>query len=108
MSHSTPPTTELPPGVVALIPMRNVALFAHAAKIESIDEPADASAEAEALAIQLRERTIELLSLLPSVPAELVHALQTTRGPAELADIAASAPRSNSTTGSASSCCASI
>ena len=61
-----------------------------AARIEPIDEPADASAEAEALALQLRERTIELLSLLPSVPAELVHALQATRGPAELADIAAS------------------
>ena len=176
MSQPTPPTTPLPPGVVALIPMRNVVLFPHvlvpisvgraksiaalehalaagslvgivlqkdpkdddpalaglcpvgtlakvvhhlnpheslhhavcegtqrfrvvelaegypflAAKIEPIDEPADASAEAEALAIQLRERTIELLSLLPSVPAELVHALQTTRGPAELADIAAS------------------
>ena len=176
MSQSTPPTIELPPGVVALIPMRNVVLFPHvlvpisvgrtksiaalqhalaagspvgivlqkdprdddpgldglcpvgtlakvvhhlnpqeslhhavcegtqrfrvvelaegypflAARIELIDEPADASAEAEALALQLRERTIELLSLLPSVPAELVHALQATRGPAELADIAAS------------------
>ena len=176
MSQPTPPTIELPPGVVALIPMRNVVLFPHvlvpisvgraksiaalehalaagspvgivlqkdprdddpgldglcpvgtlakvvhhlnpqqslhhavcegtqrfrvlelaegypflAARIERIDEPADASAEAEALALQLRERTIELLSLLPSVPAELVHALQATRGPAELADIAAS------------------
>ena len=176
MSQPTAPTIELQPGVVALIPMRNVVLFPHvlvpisvgraksiaalehalaagspvgivlqkdprdddpgldglcpvgtlakvvhhlnpqqnlhhavcegtqrfrvlelaegypflAARIERIDEPADASAEAEALALQLRERTIELLSLLPSVPAELVHALQATRGPAELADIAAS------------------
>ncbi|HEY8708518.1 MAG TPA: endopeptidase La [Burkholderiaceae bacterium] len=176
MSQPTPSTIELPPGVVALIPMRNVVLFPHvlvpisvgraksiaalehalavgspvgivlqkdprdddpgqgglcpvgtlakvvhhlnpqenlhhavcegtqrfrvvelaegypflAARIEPIDEPADASAEAEALALQLRERTIELLSLLASVPAELVHALQATRGPAELADIAAS------------------
>ena len=176
MSQPTAPTTPLPPGVVALIPMRNLVLFPHvlvpisvgraksiaalehalaagspvgivlqkdprdddpgldglcpvgtlakvvhhlnpqenlhhavcegtqrfrvvelaegypflAARIERIDEPADASAEAEALALQLRERTIELLSLLPSVPAELVHALQATRGPAELADIAAS------------------
>ena len=176
MSQPTPPTIELPPGVVALIPMRNVVLFPHvlvpisvgraksiaalehalaagspvgivlqkdprdddpgldglcpvgtlakvvhhlnpqenlhhavcegtqrfrvvelaegypflAARIERLDEPADASTEAEALALQLRERTIELLSLLPSVPAELVHALQATRGPAELADIAAS------------------
>ncbi|HJV59764.1 MAG TPA: endopeptidase La [Albitalea sp.] len=61
-----------------------------AARVEPIDEPADASAELEALALQLRERTLELLSLLPSVPAELVHALQATRGPAELADITAS------------------
>ena len=176
MSQPSAPTIELPPGVVALIPMRNVVLFPHvlmpisvgraksiaalehalaaglpvgivlqknprdddpgldglcpvgtlakvvhhfnpqenlhhavcedtqrfrvvepaegypflAARIERIDEPADASAEAEALTLQLRERTIELLSLLPSVPAELVHALQATRGPAELADIAAS------------------
>ena len=176
MSQPTAPSIELPTGVVALIPMRNVVLFPHvlvpisvgraksiaalehalaarspvgivlqknpgdddpgfdglcpvgtlakvvhhlnpqqnlhhavcegtqrfrvlelaegypflAARIERIDEPADASAEAEALALQLRERTIELLSLLPSVPAELVHALQATRGPAELADIAAS------------------
>ena len=61
-----------------------------AAKIELIEDLADDSAEAEALALQLRERTLELLSLLPSVPAELVHALQATRGPAELADITAS------------------
>ncbi|HEX5685037.1 MAG TPA: endopeptidase La [Ideonella sp.] len=61
-----------------------------AARIEPLVEAADASAEAEALALQLRERSVELLSLLPSVPAELVHALQTTRGPAQLADITAS------------------
>ncbi len=61
-----------------------------AARIEPIVEPGDSSAEAEALAIQLNERTVELLSLLPSVPAELVHALQATRGPAQLADITAS------------------
>jgi len=61
-----------------------------AARIERIAEPPDVSAEAEALAMQLRQRTIELLSLLPSVPAELVHALQTTRRPAELVDITAS------------------
>jgi ATP-dependent Lon protease len=61
-----------------------------AARIEPITEPADASAEVEALALQLRERTLELLSLLPSVPSELIHALQATRGPAQLADITAS------------------
>jgi ATP-dependent Lon protease len=61
-----------------------------AAKVERIEEVVDASAEAEALALQLRERAIELLSLLPSVPAELVHALQTTRNSSALADITAS------------------
>jgi ATP-dependent Lon protease len=61
-----------------------------AARIETIAEPEDTSAEAEALVLQLRERSLELLSLLPSVPAELVHALQATRGPAQLADIIAS------------------
>ena len=44
----------------------------------------------EALALQLRERGIEILSLLPGVPAELAHALQATRSPSQLADIAAS------------------
>ncbi len=61
-----------------------------AVRIELIEEPVDESAEAQALAIQLRQRALELLSLLPSVPAELVHGLQTTRGTAELADITAS------------------
>lgn len=46
--------------------------------------------ESEALALQLRERATELLSLLPSVPAELIHALQTTRQTSALADITAS------------------
>lgn len=61
-----------------------------AAKIALIEEVEDESAEAEALALQLRERAVELMSFLPSVPAELVHALQTTRGPSALADITAS------------------
>ncbi len=61
-----------------------------AAKIETIEEAATPSTESEALALQLRERATELLSLLPSVPAELIHALQTTRQPPALADITAS------------------
>jgi ATP-dependent Lon protease len=61
-----------------------------AVRIELIEEAPDDSSEAQALALQLRERALELLSLLPSVPAELVHALQTTRGTAQLADITAS------------------
>jgi ATP-dependent Lon protease len=61
-----------------------------AARIEVIEETPDSSTESEALALQLRERATELLSLLPSVPAELIHALQTTREPSALADITAS------------------
>jgi len=60
------------------------------ARIEPLEECDERSPESEALAMQLRERTMELLALLPSVPAELVHALQATRGAAELADITAS------------------
>jgi len=60
------------------------------ARIEPLEECDERSSESEALAMQLRERTMELLALLPSVPAELVHALQATRGAAELADITAS------------------
>jgi ATP-dependent Lon protease len=61
-----------------------------AARVRRIGEPAQISTQAEALAMQLRERTIEILSLLPGAPAELAHALQTTRAPSHLADITAS------------------
>ncbi|ODT84731.1 MAG: endopeptidase La [Nitrosomonadales bacterium SCN 54-20] len=61
-----------------------------AARVRLIAEPDEVSTEAEALAMQLRERTVEILSLLPGVPAELAHALQATRAPSHLADIAAS------------------
>jgi ATP-dependent Lon protease len=61
-----------------------------AARVRLITEPDEVSTEAEALAMQLRERTVEILSLLPGVPAELAHALQATRAPSHLADIAAS------------------
>ena len=61
-----------------------------AARVERHPEPVAPSAEAEALGIQLRQRAMELLSLLPGVPAELTHALQATRSAAQLADITAS------------------
>ena len=61
-----------------------------AARIKHIDEAAEVSTQAEALAMQLRERTVEILSLLPGAPAELAHALQSTRAPSHLADITAS------------------
>lgn len=61
-----------------------------AARVQIIAEPTEVSTQAEALGIQLRERAVEILSLLPGVPAELAHALQATRAPAQLADIVAS------------------
>ena len=61
-----------------------------AARITRIQEPGQVTTQAEALALQLRERAIEILSLLPGVPAELAHALQATRAPSDLADITAS------------------
>ncbi|SEL44538.1 endopeptidase La [Nitrosovibrio tenuis] len=61
-----------------------------AARIRHIAEPSEVSTEAEALAMQLRERAVEILSLLPGVPAELAHALQAARAPSHLADIVAS------------------
>jgi len=61
-----------------------------AARIERLPEASPASTEAEALGLQLRERAVEILSLLPGVPAELAHALQATRAPSDLADITAS------------------
>ncbi len=61
-----------------------------AVRVRRIGEPAEVSTEAEALAMQLRERAVEILSLLPGVPAELAHALQAARAPSHLADIVAS------------------
>ncbi|MBK7061283.1 MAG: endopeptidase La [Rubrivivax sp.] len=61
-----------------------------AAETELIDEPATSSTQAQALALQLRERGMEILELMPSVPAELGQVLQGTRSPSQLADLAAS------------------
>ena len=61
-----------------------------AARITPIEETSGASTQAEALGLQLRERAVEILSLLPGVPAELAQALQATRAPSHLADIVAS------------------
>lgn len=61
-----------------------------AARVQRIEEPVQVSTQAEALALQLRERAVEILSLLPGVPPELAQALQATRAPSHLADITAS------------------
>ena len=61
-----------------------------AARIKRLQETTVVTTQIEALTLQLRERAIEILSLLPGVPAELAHALQATRTPSDLADITAS------------------
>lgn len=61
-----------------------------AARIRRIPEAIPDTTQVEALTLQLRERAMEIVSLLPSVPAELAHALQATRAPSDLADITAS------------------
>ncbi|MFZ2652517.1 MAG: endopeptidase La [Burkholderiaceae bacterium] len=61
-----------------------------AARIEHLEEPAAVSTQAQALAMQLRERGMEILSMMPGVPAEMAHVLQATRSPSQLADLAAS------------------
>jgi ATP-dependent Lon protease len=63
-----------------------------AARVERLPEHDDErpSAQAEALSMQLRERTAELLSLLPSVPTEFTQVMQATTSPSQLADLAAS------------------
>lgn len=61
-----------------------------AARIERIEESTPTTTQIEALGMQLRERGMEILSLLPGVPAEVAHALQATTAPAHLADITAS------------------
>jgi ATP-dependent Lon protease len=61
-----------------------------AARIERIEEPTALSAEAEALGVQLHAKALEILQLLPGVPAEFAQALQATRAPGQLADITAS------------------
>ncbi|MDO8772438.1 MAG: endopeptidase La [Burkholderiaceae bacterium] len=61
-----------------------------AARVEAIEEPSTVSTRAEALGLQLRERAVEVLSLLPGAPAELAHTLQAVREPSHLADIVAS------------------
>ncbi|MCE7916763.1 MAG: endopeptidase La, partial [Nitrosomonas sp. PRO5] len=61
-----------------------------AARIRRIPETTPDTTQVEALTLQLRERAMEIVSLLPGVPAELAHALQATRAPSDLADITAS------------------
>jgi ATP-dependent Lon protease len=57
-----------------------------AAQVQLIDEPAQIDVDIEGRALNLKERAIEILRLLPQVPEEMVAALQGVEGPARLAD----------------------
>lgn len=60
-----------------------------AARIRVIEEDG-MSTPAQALALQLRQRGAEMLAMLPGLPAEVIQALQGSRSPSRLADLAAS------------------
>jgi ATP-dependent Lon protease len=61
-----------------------------AVRVSPLSPTESLTTQVEALGLQVRERAAEVLSLLPGVPAEIVHTLQSTRGPSELADLTAS------------------
>jgi ATP-dependent Lon protease len=62
-----------------------------AARYEAITEPETKTPEVDARFLQLRERAIEALELLPSAPQELLAAVTTVESPARLADLVAHA-----------------
>jgi len=57
-----------------------------AARVQTIDDPAQVDADIEGRARSLKERALEILGLLPQVPQEMVGALNAVEGPAQLAD----------------------
>ncbi|HSD75226.1 MAG TPA: endopeptidase La [Steroidobacteraceae bacterium] len=60
------------------------------ARVEYVAEPAAASSEVEALALNLKRLAGEAISLLPRAPAELANAVQGIESPSALADMVAS------------------
>ncbi len=59
------------------------------ARVEYIDDPESFDAEIEGRGRALKQRALEVLQLLPQVPAELAVALQGVDSPAQLADFIA-------------------
>jgi len=60
------------------------------AQVEMVEEAAATlDSETEALFLRLRERAVEILRLLPQVPAELAQTIQNVEVPGTLADIVA-------------------
>ena len=58
-------------------------------RFERIEEPAQTSREIEARMLQLKERAVEALQLLPQAPEELASALQGVQSASALADLSA-------------------
>ena len=59
------------------------------ARVQLIDDPEHVEADIEGRALNLRQRAIEILQLLPQVPEEMVSALQGVEGASRLADFIA-------------------
>src|SRR3977135_1460602 len=59
------------------------------ARVGRIEEPEAAGNEIEARFVQLKERALEVLELLPQAPLELVGAIQGMSSPGALADLVA-------------------
>jgi ATP-dependent Lon protease len=60
-----------------------------AARVEFIEQPSETDPNIEGRALNLKQRAVEILELLPQVPAEMVSALQSMEGSARLADFIA-------------------
>src|SRR5712672_3941748 len=60
-----------------------------AARVGRIEEPEAAGNEIEARFVQLKERALQVLELLPQAPQELVAGIQGMSSPAALADLVA-------------------
>ncbi|MEC5162110.1 MULTISPECIES: endopeptidase La [unclassified Janthinobacterium] len=61
----------------------------HAARVQMLPEASEQSTEIQARLMQLRERSMEILGLLPQVPAELAAAAQHITSAASYADFVA-------------------
>jgi ATP-dependent Lon protease len=60
-----------------------------AARVGRIEEPEAAGNEIEARFVQLKERALQVLEILPQAPQELVAAVQGMSSPGVLADLVA-------------------
>ena len=59
------------------------------ARVQIVEPPAEVDADIEGRAINLKQRAVEILQLLPHVPEDMIAALQGVDGPGRLADFIA-------------------